>query len=227
MTTPDRRIQETLRRVLAQGEFEIPEGQGFEGTGAPGLYLEHLLGLKTSNADVPDAGAWEVKFTGGSTPLTLFHKEPYPRGQAMRHMINQWGWTGRNGRPSFRHTIWGESDLCEVVDDAGDIRVRRKGHDDLAPYWPHDMIITAFSRKLSKLILVRGEKNGRVVKYRSAEFLSDAHITRLIRNIARGIVCIDFDAYIQANGAVRNHGTKFRIHVDDLPALYRARQRVS
>ena len=226
MTTPDRRIQDTLKQVLATREFEIPAGQGFEGTGAPGLYLEHLLGLKTSNADVPDAGAWEVKFNSGKAPLTLFHKDPYPRGDAIRHIIRRWGWTGRNGRPSFRHTIWGESERCEVVDDAGDIRVRRKGHDDLSPYWPHDTLITAFSRKLSKLILVHGEKRGRTVRYTSAEFLSDAHVTRLIRNIARGIICIDFDCYIKADGAVRNHGTKFRIDVKDLPALYRARRRV-
>ena len=226
MTTPDRRIQDTLKQVLAQCEFEIPQGQGFEGAGAPGLYLEHLLGLKTSNADVPDAGAWEVKFTSGTTPLTLFHKEPYPRGEAIRYIINRWGWTGRNGRPSFRHTIWGESDRCEVVDDAGDIRVRRKGYDDVSPYWPHDTLITAFSRKLSKLILVRGKKRGRIVWYTSAEFLSDALVTRFIRNIARGVVCIDFDAYIKEGGAVRNHGTKFRIAVEDLSALYRTRHRV-
>ena len=212
--------------MLAQGEFEIPQGQGFEGAGAPGLYLEHLLGLKTSNVDVPDAGAWEVKFTSGTTPPTLFHKEPYPRGEALRYIINRWGWTGRNGRPSFRHTIWGESDRCEVVDDAGDIRVRHKGYDDVSPYWPHDTLITAFSRKLSKLILVRGEKRGRIVRYMSAELLSDPQVSRLIRNIARGVVCIDFDAYIQESGAVRNHGTKFRIAVEDLSALYRTRLRV-
>ena len=227
MTTPDRRIQDALKQVLAQREYEIPQGQGFEGAGAPGLYLEYLLGLKTSNADVPDAGAWEVKFTSGKAPLTLFHKDPYPRGEAIRYIINRWGWTGRNGRPSFRHTIWGESERCEVVDDAGDIRVRRKGYDDVSPYWPHDTLITAFSRKLSKLILVRGSKRGRVVQYMSAEFLSDAHVTRFIRNIARGVVCIDFDAYIQEGGAVRNHGTKFRIAVEDLSALYRTRHRVS
>ena len=56
---------------------EIP-ADGFGGTGAPGLYLEHLLGLTTSNVDVPDAGAWEVKYTSGNALLTLFHKDPYP-----------------------------------------------------------------------------------------------------------------------------------------------------
>ena len=227
MTAPDKSIQEALRQVLTQGVFEIPQGQGFEGTGAPGLYLEHLLGLKTSNVDIPDAAGWEVKFTSGTALLPLFHKDPYPRGQAMRYLIDQWGWIGSNGLQSFRHTICRESDYFEVIDDANDIRIRRKGHDDVSPYWPHNTLITAFSRKLSKLILVRGERSkGRIVKYTSAEFLSDANITRLIRNISRGIVCIDFDAYIKENGTIRNHGTKFRISVDDLAALYQARQRV-
>ena len=226
MTTPDRRMQARLKRVLDRGTFEIPTGKGFEGAGAPGLYLEHLLGLTTSNADIPDAAGWEVKFTGDTTPLTLFHKDPYPRGQAMRYIINRWGWIGRNGRPSFRHTIWGESELCEVVNDANDIRVRRKGYDDFSPYWPHDTLITAFSRKLSKLILVRGSKKGRIVRYDSAEFLSGAQVTRLIHVIERGLMAIDFDAYILESGAVRNHGTKFRIRVNDLPAIYQVRRQV-
>ena len=226
MTTPDRRITQALRQVLQQGTFVIPVDEGFEGTGAPGLYLEHLLGLKTSNADVPDAGGWEVKYTSGNSLVTLFHKEPQPRGEALHYMINSWGWTGRNGRPSFRHTICGESDRFIVVDDANEIRVRRKGYDDLSPHWTHDALVTSFSRKLSKLILVHGKRRGRTVQYESAEFLSEAKTTSLIGYIVKGDICIDFDAYIKADGNVRNHGTKFRIHWEDLPNIYATHSRV-
>ena len=226
MTLPKRHLVERLQQVLKTREHEIPMGMGFEGTGAPGLYLEHLLGLTTSNKDVPDEGSWEIKYSSGNSLVTLFHKEPYPRGRAIKYMINSWGWVGRNGRQSFRHTICGESDRFTVVDEANAIRVRRTGHDDLAPYWTHDVLVNSFSRKLRNLVLVHGSKRNRIVQYNSAEFLTEVRSTRLIRAILRGTVCIDFDAYIKESGAIRNHGTKFRIKTEDIPSLYTDRQPV-
>ncbi len=228
MTMPPRTIRERLGEVLATDTYTIPRGKSFEGTGAPGLYLEHLLGLKTSNVDIPDAGAWEVKFTSGTALTTLFHKDPFPRrGEAIRYIINRWGWIGsNNNRPSFRHTICGESERCVVVDDAGSIWVRRRGYDDIAPHWPHDELITAFARKLSKLILVRGtyDNRKRLVTYDTAEFLSQPRTSQLVRAIVTGLICIDFDAWIRESGAIRNHGTKFRIHPADLPRIYGRRR---
>ena len=220
MTLPEQHIVDRLDQILLTQEYDIPHGMGFEGTGAPGLYLEHLLGLQTSNVDVPDAGGWEVKFSTGKGLVTLFHKEPQPRGSGLRHMINNWGWVGRNGRQSFRHTICGESDRFVVVDESNAIRVRRTGHDDMVPHWPHDVLINSLSRKLRNLILVRGRKQRRTVWYDSAEMLTEVRSSRFIRAILQGTVCIDFDAYIRSNDSIRNHGTKFRIHIDNIPRLY-------
>ena len=220
MTLPNRHLVERLRQVLLTREYEIPMGMGFEGTGAPGLYLEHLLGLTTSNQDIPDEGSWEIKYSSGNSLVTLFHKDPYPRGQAIRYMINSWGWVGRNGHQSFRHTICGESDRFTVVDEANAIRVRRTGHDDFVPYWPHDVLVNSLSRKLRNLVLVRGSKRNRTVQYDSAELLTEVRSTRLVRAVVRGTVCRDVDAYIRESGAVRNHGTKFRIKTEDIPSLY-------
>ena len=94
MNTPPKVVKSKLGEILAQREFTIPENQGFEGTGVLGLYLEHLLDLKTSNAEVPDPRGWEVKFTSGDALITLFQKEPYPRerGRMIRSIINRWDW---------------------------------------------------------------------------------------------------------------------------------------
>mgnify|MGYP001579175643 FL=1 len=224
--TSSRAALDRLQDVLRQRQYEIPEEMGFEGTGAPGLYLEHLLGLRTSNVDIPDAGEWEIKFSSGSSLVTLFHKAPYHRGAAVRYMINRWGWTGSNGRPSFRHTICGQSDRFTVVDEANEIRVRRIDHDDFVPHWPHDVLVNALSRKLRHLILVHGRKRGRTVWYESAETFREVRSTGLSRALVNGRICIDFDAFIQASGTVRNHGTKFRIKPDDIGELYARRERV-
>ncbi len=47
MKLPDRCIRQRLAEVLDTREHEIPHARQFEGTGAPALYLERLLGLKT------------------------------------------------------------------------------------------------------------------------------------------------------------------------------------
>lgn len=228
MTAPQASIKSKLQEILATREYEIPEGAGFEGTGAPGLYLEHLLDLKTSNLDIPDAGAWEVKFTSGSSLLTLFHKEADRNGPTIRDIIEQWGYIGRNGQQNFRHTVCGQSDNYIVSDEDNSIRVSRIDSSAIMPFWSHDALITAFARKLGNLVHVQGSwnKRTRLVNYESAEFLSRARTTQLINFIAGGTICIDFDAYIKDTGSIRNHGTKFRIKAADLHSLYTTREEV-
>ena len=228
MTAPQSSIRAQLKDILDTREYEIPNGEGFEGTGAPGLYLEHLLNLKTSNLDIPDAGAWELKFTSGSALLTLFHKEADRGGPTMKDVIGAWGYIGRNGRQNFRHTVCGQSVGYRVSNEAGTIRVSKIDDEGIVPYWSHDALLTAFARKLGNLMHVEGSWNSRsrVVSYESAEFLSRARTTQLIELIADGTICIDFDAYIRDTGAVRNHGTKFRIKASDLHLLYATREAV-
>ena len=228
MTAPQASTKSKLLEILATREYPVPKGSGFEGTGAPGLYLEHLLDLRTSNQDVPDAGAWEVKFTSGNALLTMFHKTGDRDGPTMGDIIEKWGYVGRNGRPNFRSTVCGQSENYKVSDEEGTIRVRRNDDDVFVPYWSHDALITAFARKLGKLIHVQGSwnKRTRIVTYSSAEFLSRARTTQLINFIVTGTVCIDFDAYLKESGGVRDHGTKFRIKLADLRSLYAARESV-
>ena len=228
MTAPQSSIRAQLKDILDTREYEIPRGQGFEGTGAPGLYLEHLLKLKTSNLDIPDAGAWEVKFTSGSALLTLFHKTADRSGPTMADIIEKWGYIGQNGRPNFRYTVCGQTSDYEVSDEDGFIKVRRSGNDTFVPLWSHDALVTAFARKLGNLMHVEGSwsKRTRHVTYGSAEFLSQARTTQLIGLIANGTICIDFDAYLKENGSVRDHGTKFRIRASALHSLYTRRETV-
>jgi hypothetical protein len=82
-----------LRDILAQGWTQMPAGVArYNGTGAPGNYLEDLIGLTAGNKDIADVVGWEVKFFNPKTNyITLFHKEPGPEG-IMRYMVNKYGW---------------------------------------------------------------------------------------------------------------------------------------
>ena len=189
------------------------------GTGAAGLLLEQLLGIENNPYDQPDAGGWEIKYHGGTALLTLFHKNPKP---GVKALIDQHGWQGRDGRQAFRKTLTGSNDEFTVVDDGSNLIVRSE---KVSVQWSHDDIINAAASKLRRLVVVSGKiQNGKVV-YNGAKAFSDFVITKFIPATIEGMVRIDFDARYQ-NGkrnsdAIRDHGTKFRISLNDLPNLYR------
>ncbi|MDE0471851.1 MAG: MvaI/BcnI family restriction endonuclease [Ekhidna sp.] len=212
-------------KVIKKGFYEFPENSRFNGSGAPGMYLEHLLGLDANNKDQPDLDGWEVKYHSGTAPLTLFHKTPEPKA-IMEYMVNKHGWKNNKDQTAFRHTIWGESERGFVVSNDGErIIVQHNSIDGPVPNWTHDTLINAMISKLRRLILVEGEtshtpKKG--VKYKHARALWEISPSGFISAIERGTVAIDFDARTMqgAGTRLRDHGTKFRVRVEDLPVLY-------
>lgn len=214
-----------IREILRQGSFDLPDNLGYRGTGGPGRLLEELLGFELNNRDGPDSGVWELKFHSGSTPLTLFHKTPEPKG-IMQSVVRNCGWPGtKEGIISFRHTIWGRSPRgFNVVNEGSRITVRNEDYPDLiAPYWTHDTLMTAFAYKLRRLVLVRGKrskKNG-TVTYQAASLWTNPRLTELMNLIESGVIAVDFDARTKLNtDALRDHGTKFRISLSNLGKLY-------
>lgn len=223
----DNELYTRLEEIIAAGWFDIPVGQGYGGTGGPGKVLEHLLGLDGGNSDTPDGGKWEIKFHGGSSPVTLFHKDGLPKGH-MEKVVAKYGWPDSKNRTSFRHTMWGDSKRGFNIIDIGDKLSLSNLKDPIAdlPYWEKDILINAFVQKLRRLILVHGQKKKDRVKYEGAILYWEPKATGFIDAITNGLVAIDFDARTKSDdraidkGKVRNHGTKFRIKAADLPKIY-------
>ena len=61
-----------LRGVIDRGWIKIPDYPGYRGSGGPGLLLEEMIGIDPNNRDGPDTGIWELKYHGGSAPITIF-----------------------------------------------------------------------------------------------------------------------------------------------------------
>ncbi|MEQ1689264.1 MAG: MvaI/BcnI family restriction endonuclease [Sphingopyxis sp.] len=230
MALTDAEFFAKLKELIGKGWISIPEEPGFGGSGGPGLLLENLVGIDPNNRDGPDTGVWELKYHGGSSPLTLFHLTPQPPGN-MHQVVRGYGWPDTQGRTSFRHTIWGTSPRgFQIVDDGTNLLVHNVGanaNPDIAPpYWTHDSLINAFVYKLRRLAVVHGRKRNGMVRYESARLHSEPNISQFIKAVEQGIVAVDFDARTNLVGnGLRDHGTKFRIRIDDLDHLYSKSQR--
>ena len=211
-----------IQDIVKMGTVDIPSQ--FKGSGAPGNTLEYLLNLKQNNYDSPDLLDWEIKFHGGNALLTLFHKDPLPRG-IMNQVVNRFGWKNEKGQISFRHTISGKSERGFCVNNENNkITVSNVNDLSIEPYWEHNTILNAIGAKLRRLILVHGtvDKEKRQVIYESATAYWDFNLSGVCEAIKEGIIYIDFDARTTGGKgtSLRNHGTKFRIHIDDIGKIY-------
>jgi hypothetical protein len=213
-----------IRTLLNKGWLEIPHNQGYGGTGGPGKFLEHQLGCDGGNDDIPDTGRWELKYHSNTSLLTLFHKEAQPRGH-LETLVQRFGWLNNNNCKCFRHTITGITNRGFYIENNGsEILVKNLNYpDETFGYWPHDTLITTFAAKFRNLVIVIGTRKHQLINYQKAMFFEEPHITQLISAIEAGIIHIDFDARTKAEHAVtlRNHGTKFRISLENIRLLYK------
>ena len=106
-------------------------------TGEPGMLLERLLGIVNNAYDLPDIDGWELKYHGGASLLTLFHKTPV---QGVKELIDTHGWTGKDGRQAFRFTLSGNTRGFLVTDDGNNLLVTHQ-ESGVSVQWSHDDII--------------------------------------------------------------------------------------
>lgn len=214
-----------LRGLINEGWIQIPDYPGYRGTGGPGLVLEEKMGFSANNRDTPDSGKWELKFHSGKSLLTLFHKTPEPKDN-MHSIVRTFGWPDAQGRTSFRHTIFGRSPRgFQVVNENKRIIVRNTEVSDiLPPYWTHNTLLNAFAYKLRRLAVVHGERKAGKVRYLSARLHWEPDLDMFIHAVVTGMVAIDFDARTTETNALRDHGTKFRIAIENLKHLYQKSQ---
>lgn len=222
-----------IKEIIRMGWIEIPDAKSFRGHGTQGRIIESLLNVSENNNDSPDLLDWEIKtHSGGNSLVTLFHKEPEPKG-IMDKVVHAYGWDDDKGRVSFRHTIEGETNRgFYVVNEPDRVSVRHRGPDLLAvPFWTHNVLLGAAGAKLRRLILVDCEvdKIKQRIKYTGATAYWEFNLTGFCGACEKGIVWIDFDARTSKGRgtALRNHGTKFRIKLADIGLLYQNSKKIT
>ncbi len=218
----DKDLFERLNQLLQVGSYSVSDFGGWRGDGTPGFVLETLLGFDPTNKDGPDSGRWEVKFHSGSSPLTLLHKTPEPKG-VIRELIEQFGWAGKSGDLSFRHTLWKSSTRgFSVVVESDKVEISHPDANFAMPFWSYDTLTNAFIFKLRRLIVVHGKKSKSkgTVSFHQAQILQEPKIADVFEALSNGMMAVDFDAKIRSDGSLRDHGTKIRIKISDLTKIY-------
>ena len=143
-------------------------------------------------------------------------------------MVKQYGWKDDKGRLSFRHTIRGKSDRFRVDTDTGQVIVRPLKGNGPVPYWLHEELVAAAGAKLRRLLLVKGERRGRTVRFLNADAYETFHLADFIYELIRGSIALDCDCRERTPGSTGlcNHGTKFRISPMSICRLYLKKERV-
>ncbi len=216
--------------------YEMPDESPYKGTGAPGNYLEHLLGFAPGASDLPDALGWELKWHTDRTNLvTLFHKKPDNAPDIIRYMVREYGKPDSQGRLNFRHTVnpanRGQTQLFTPRYEAGQLLLRRKGgkgNKAMIPRWSESELLAAAGGKLRRLLLVKGERKEQRIRFLQAEAYETFSLTDFIAEVLRGTILIDFDARESKPGShgMRDHGTKFRTTPDLVCRLYMKKERL-
>lgn len=220
-----------VQKIVSGGPYECK----YNGNGRAGNLIEDLLGISGGNFDVADAVGFELKTSlSSNTPITLFHKDPKPRGtktssSAVRTLIDEYGWpSDYHGHQvsSFRATIYGtwsnkeKNSTLHITADYDKVCIM---HGDIEKaYWDSNALIGAAAAKLRNIMHVKAfsHADGRI-SYTSAQLFETFGPLKFLQAIQDGIIAIDFDARTKPEGrAIRNHGTKFRIKEKDIPVIY-------
>jgi hypothetical protein len=220
---------ERIATLVGTGKLlEIPPDCG-KGTGAPGHFLEKLLGSDGSNKAIADTVGVEVKFhSSAGCLLTLLHKEVHGGNTAILPMVRKFGSKNKDGLLSFRCTVTDSSPFRVARSDGKVIirpKTKKRGYPEV--FWYENDLLTPAVAKLRHVVLVHGQvkKDGNVrfVRYDSAQSLTDFNSTDFLNAIGGKYILVEFDTREkEAGGSVlRNHGTKLRMKVEDVEKIWK------
>ncbi len=226
--------------------------------GGVGNTLEDLLGIPENNISTADAGEFEIKSHArdSSSLVTLFHKDPLPRGRntVVQHvLVANYGWpheTLPNER-SFRATIRGDRPTdrgFSVVVDREKSRLRLSFDSNRIDPRHSNWLQTVRERvgnlddfahppywSFDKLDSVTKSKLPNVIFVEAEKKTNGGVQFRYVNaqllqqySFERFLTAIE-QGYVYVDFDARtghNHGTKFRVRADSWPQFYKIRERL-
>ena len=184
-----------------------------------GYTLETLLDLDENNLKLPDFGTMELKSQrkNVSNKVTLF---TFNRGVwklRQKDVIQRYGYVDTRDRPSLYCTVTSVPNpqgLFLAADDQG--LVLRHTDGSVIATWPANRLLEAFKDKMPALAVVYADSrinsdNKEEFWFNECHILTDPNIHNFMDLIKQNLIVVDLRMHIKSDGAVRNHGTAFRI----------------
>jgi hypothetical protein len=228
-------IQKRLEALKAQGFIETKR----KGSTGIGYTLEEKLNLDENNLAIPDIGGRvELKATrkNSKSLVTLF---TFNRGvwhQPQKDIIENYGKFDANGRRGLYSTLYyAHPNPCNLMIDIDESahKIHLKDTDDkLIATWSLYVIIGKFVSKLERLLMVLADSrlnsaaNREEFEFNEAYLLTDPSPENFLAAFKESLIAIDLRMHIKESGAVRNHGTGFRVFEKDIIKLYSNRKKI-
>lgn len=216
-----------------RSKFTALRNKGFveterRGNTGVGHTLEVLLGLSENNIALSDMDVAELKAhrAGSNSMITLFTLDRGAWVVDQMDAIHRYGTTGDDGRPNLYMTLMAgrsNSSLALSIDVNSTGAYVQHPTGTLVAQWKHADLAARFEQKFPALMLVSAdvEVRGGVewFHYNKAQLLQGTSSKKLERALKNGSMAIDLRLH-DNDGAVRNHGTGFRIQETKLSELF-------
>lgn len=184
-----------------------------------GHTLEQKLGLIENNISSPDLGNIELKAqrkdVSNKVTIFTFNRGVWKINQKL--LIEKYGYFDTTGRTALYCTVSNEPNpqglYLSIIGDS--LGLYHKDETFIAE-WKIEDLIDTFNTKMPNLIIVIADsrinsKGREEFWYREAYYLHGANKDMFLRYIQKGIIIVDIRMHLKKNGAVRNHGTAFRM----------------
>lgn len=232
MDIPEIDIKKKLKEISEKGFIKALRKSD---TGI-GFTLEAEMGIKENNLKNEDftyrGGKVELKAQrkGTTSNITLFTKEPVKSDVSDRKLIEAYGYKNGHGRRALKITLTTKNYTpqglkLDVDEHEKKIFVtHRRGR---VWYWS----ISDIRFKLGNLLLVFAERQRKgeheYFYYNEAYYFTNFDAEAFFKLVQNGRIVIDLRMHLKPNGAVRNHGTAFRIiNLENLSSCYKKRETI-
>ena len=176
------------------------------------------LGVAEENLRYSDSGNIELKSRriNSTSLLTMFTFNYSIWKIEQEELIQQYGYY-KDGRWALYTTVKNKPNKRGFYVKIEQDYVRLYHEDGLcAIEWQLEGLIDDLKNKFSNVLLVEAEsrKSGGQEEfwYKEAHLLTGIIVEKFLEYIKNGTIAIDLRMHINKNGAVRNHGTGFRLH---------------
>ena len=227
-------IQNRLQELKSRGF--IPTNR--KGSTGIGHTIEQELQLNENNLAIPDLdGRVELKSnrkkSGSMVTLFTFNRSVWQFPQ--KEVIETFGYIDEKGRKGLYSSVFHDTpnpQRLEIKIDRQSHKVHLCHNDTVLGTWSIFTIVGKFVTKLERLMIVFADTrinektNQEEFHYNEAYLLENPELDNFLDAFENGLIAIDVRMHVKPAGAVRNHGTGFRIAERNIPSLYENRRQI-